>query len=53
MIKQKITLLEMEKLKKDIESKDNEIKKIKEMQQKNLEEKNKQINDSKEEQKRK
>ncbi|ETO02823.1 WD-40 repeat protein, partial [Reticulomyxa filosa] len=57
----KITILEMEKLKKDIGSKDNEIKKIKEEiqkkekqmveQQKKLEEKNKQINDSKEEQK--
>ncbi|ETN98537.1 intracellular protein transport protein USO1, partial [Reticulomyxa filosa] len=52
----KTTLVDMEKLKKDIESKDNEIQKIKQKmqvkeKQKKSEEKNKQINDNKEEQK--
>ncbi|ETO32119.1 hypothetical protein RFI_04999, partial [Reticulomyxa filosa] len=57
----KITFVEMEKLKKDIESKNNEIQKIKQEmqvkqkqimeQQKNFEEKNKQMNENKEEKK--
>ncbi|ETO01204.1 intracellular protein transport protein USO1, partial [Reticulomyxa filosa] len=58
---QKTIFVEMEKLKKDIELKDNEIQKIKQEmqvkekqiieQQKSFEEKNKQINKNKEEQK--
>ncbi|ETO03382.1 WD-40 repeat protein, partial [Reticulomyxa filosa] len=61
IIKQKTTFVEIEKLKKDIESKDNQILKIKQkiqvkqtqiiQQQENFEQKNKQINENKEEQK--
>ncbi|ETO01383.1 intracellular protein transport protein USO1, partial [Reticulomyxa filosa] len=56
IIKQKTTFVEMEKLKKGIKSKDNEIQKIKQkiqMKEKQIieQQKNKQMNENKEEQK--